>query len=161
MHKEARAAVPEVVISKRRSVIGKCKLFLVVTPFLLGGCVDTIFGCRDDLLTDVTTSPDGRYKAVTRECGCGASTSTYILTAVVAQGQQESCKALREHWVASMRASTHGEDPSRVETHWIDRSNLLVRLEHRQLYDLDNYRRDNQGQLYDVPGPNITVHSDL
>jgi len=161
MGKEARGIVSAAKISILKSAVDKARLSLVITPFLLAGCVDTLVGCRDDLLTDVATSPDGKYKAVTRECGCGASTSTYILTAVVAQDQQESCEALREHWVASMRASTHGGDPGRVETHWIDRSNLLVRLEHRQLYNLDNYRRDNQGQLYDVPGPNITVHGDL
>jgi hypothetical protein len=97
---------------------------LILTSLL--ACSDaynSFFGCKPDLISTVP-SPDGKYKAVTRVCGCSADVGRHLSTAIVHSNTQGSCHDLKDE---SLAISWNNTDKSSASVLWQDNRTLEVK----------------------------------
>jgi hypothetical protein len=62
----------------------------LVTIIFLSGCTKILFGCQDNLLS-IVPSRTYQYKAVIRECGCGAQSGKFTRVFVVPFDGPDTC----------------------------------------------------------------------
>ena len=114
-------------------------LLAVLLSMTLTGCLDSFWGCPDRLV-NVTPSPRGNYRAITRECGCKAEAGTYISTFIVPRGHDETCQS-QDRAVASVRS----DSPAGVmHAHWEHEKLLRVKLSGIDRPTLKNYPNQPQ-----------------
>ena len=98
-------------------------LLVLLLSMTLTGCLDSFWGCPDRLI-NVTASPRGNYRAITRECGCTAEAGTYISIFIVPRGHDETCQC-QNLAVASVRS----DSPAGVmHAYWEHEKLLRVKL---------------------------------
>src|SRR3546814_11735951 len=89
---------------------------LILTSLL--ACSDaynSFFGCKPDLISTVP-SPDGKYKAITRVCGCSADVGRDLSTAIVHSNTQGSCHDIKDESLAITWKHNDKSSTSLLET---------------------------------------------